>query len=91
MAENYKHLYEQMKTMVEMYQDELVPGMRKKIEELEQSQIKVRCKDCKHWRRHTEINRDKGSCWRNGHHFLTTTGENHFCAYGEKRNDETSS
>lgn len=35
MPNNYKHLYEQMKTIVEMYQDELVPGLRKKIEELE--------------------------------------------------------
>lgn len=26
MAENYKHLYEQMKLMVEKYQDEIVPG-----------------------------------------------------------------
>lgn len=38
MAENYKHLYEQMKKMVAMYQDEIVPGMRKSIEEMEQNQ-----------------------------------------------------
>lgn len=35
MAENYKHLYEQMKLMVEKYQDEIVPGLRKAIENLE--------------------------------------------------------
>ena len=35
MAENYKHLYQQMKKMVEMYQDEVVPRMRKTIEEQE--------------------------------------------------------
>ena len=35
MAENYKHLYEQAKKMLTMYQDELIPGFRKKIEELE--------------------------------------------------------
>ena len=35
MTENYKHLYEQAKKMLAMYQDELVPGYRKKIEELE--------------------------------------------------------
>ena len=46
MAENYKHLYEQTKTMLAMYQDELIPGFRKQIEELEKNQIKVRCKDC---------------------------------------------
>ena len=32
MAENYKHLYEQMKKMVAMYQDEIVPGMREQLE-----------------------------------------------------------
>ena len=35
MAENYKHLYEQTKKMLAMYQDELVPGFRKQIEEME--------------------------------------------------------
>ena len=35
MAENWKHLYEQMKKMVAMYQDEIVPGLRKQVEELE--------------------------------------------------------
>ena len=35
MAENYKLLYEQTKRMLTMYQDEVVPGYRKKIEELE--------------------------------------------------------
>lgn len=42
MAENYKHLYEQMKKMVAMYQDEIVPGMRKTIEELESSREELR-------------------------------------------------
>lgn len=35
MAENYKHLYEQTKKMLTMYQDELIPGFRKQIKELE--------------------------------------------------------
>ena len=35
MAENYKHLYEQTKKMLTMYQDELIPGYRKQIEDLE--------------------------------------------------------
>ena len=35
MAENYKHLYEQTKKILAMYQDELIPGFRKQIEELE--------------------------------------------------------
>ena len=35
MGENYKSLYEQAKKMLVMYQDELIPGYRKKIEFLE--------------------------------------------------------
>lgn len=35
MAENYKNLYEQMKKMVEKYQDDIVPGLRKVIDRLE--------------------------------------------------------
>lgn len=32
MPTNYKNLYEQMKKMVTMYQDEIVPGMREQLE-----------------------------------------------------------
>ena len=32
MAENWKHLYQQMKKMVALYQDEVVPGLREVIE-----------------------------------------------------------
>ena len=35
MAENYKILYEQMKKMVDKYQDDIVPGLRRVIERLE--------------------------------------------------------
>lgn len=35
MAENYKNLYEQMKKIVEKYQDDIVPGLRRSIERLE--------------------------------------------------------
>ena len=41
MAENYKQLYQQMKKIVEMYQDELVPGFRAKIEALEAENAKL--------------------------------------------------
>lgn len=34
MPENYKLFYEQMKKMVDMYQDEIVPGFRKTTDEL---------------------------------------------------------
>ena len=42
MAENYKHLYEQMKKMLTQYQDELIPGFRKQIEELEETVVHQR-------------------------------------------------
>jgi hypothetical protein len=42
MAENYKHLYEQTKKMLAMYQDELIPGFRKQIEELEATVVHQR-------------------------------------------------
>lgn len=73
MAENYKHLYEQMKKMVAMYQDEIVPGMRKTIEELEQNRVKVvRCKDCKH---------------RFNDHRCQGRSMDWFCPRGERRTD----
>lgn len=88
MADNYKHLYEQMKKMVEMYQDELVPGLRKKIEELEQSRVEVvLCEGCKH----------EDDCLR----FIKFYGRNtalelnteefhplKFCSYGERSEGE---
>lgn len=46
MANNYKHLYEQMKKIVCMYQDEIVPLMRKNMERLGRNI--VRCADCQH-------------------------------------------
>ena len=42
MAENYKHLYEQTKKMLTQYQDELIPGFRKQIEELEETVVHQR-------------------------------------------------
>lgn len=42
MAESYKHLYEQMKKMLTKYQDEIVPGLRKVIAELESQRPKGR-------------------------------------------------
>ena len=42
MAENYKLLYDQMKKMVTMYQDELIPGFKAKIAELEADNARLR-------------------------------------------------
>ena len=83
MAENYKHLYEQMKKMVEMYQDEIVPGLRKQIEELEKNQVKVRCKECKGWCSE-EIAKQYGVdryCTMT----MMPTDADDFCSFGERR------
>ena len=73
MTENYKHLYEQTKMMLTMYQDEIVPGFRKKIEELEQNQVKVRCKACR-------------QCKSNWCMLLDMdVKDDDFCSYGEKK------
>lgn len=42
MAENYKHLYQQMKKMVAMYQDEIVPGMREQLAKKEAELVELR-------------------------------------------------
>ena len=80
MAENYKLLYEQMKKMVAMYQDEIVPGMRKTIEDLEKNQIKVRCKDC--WKWYPYNGGGSHDC-----PFCGYPDEDDFCSYGEKRRE----
>lgn len=41
----------------------------------------VRCKDCKRWQRHTQVNRDYGECRR----FSVTTKNDDFCSRGERR------
>jgi hypothetical protein len=42
MTEDFQHLYNQMKLLVEEYQNELIPGFRAKIEELEVDNNRLR-------------------------------------------------
>lgn len=85
MAENYKLLYEQTKRMLEKYQDEIVPGLRKVIEDLEKERAEVvRCKDC------TKISPSvtpiKDAVWcRSFRAYMPCDG---FCSYGERREGE---
>ena len=86
MAENYKHLYQQMKKMVEMYQDEVVPGLRKTIEEMEQNRVEViRCEECKHWWKKNELCAHP-KC-RTGMVCVTEAPPNHYCSYGERKDN----
>ena len=48
MAGDYKRAYEEMRKMVSMYQDKLVPKALERIECLMKNQIAVRCADCQH-------------------------------------------
>lgn len=43
----------------------------------------VRCKDCKRWQRHSEVNRDYGGCRR----YSSTMRYDDFCSRGERRTD----
>ena len=84
MAENYKLLYEQMKKIVTTYQDEVVPGLREIIKDLEQNQIKVRCKDCKKCHSWEAPNGATGyECDYHGEDVKLDD----FCSYGERRSD----
>ena len=44
----------------------------------------VRCKDCKRWERHTEVNRDYGGCRR----YNSTMRYDDFCSYGERKDGD---
>ena len=82
MAENYKHLYETMENMVALYQDEIVPGLRKTIEEMERNRVEVvRCKDCKH------MKSISGMRWCDAWGDVNGMGDDGFCNYGERRED----
>lgn len=87
MAENYKLLYEQMKKIVTTYQDEVVPGLREIIKDLEQNQIKVRCKDCKHLVLTEEGEHNPNDCVCD---YWDTDGltDDDFCSRGEMRTNE---
>ena len=55
----------------------------KYIESLDAVNV-VRCKDCKKWYRHTEVDRERGECRR----YQTTKHETGFCDRGERRSNE---
>lgn len=80
MAENYKHLYHQMKKMVEQYQDVIVPGLR---EQLEKRVEVVRCKDCKYsFHDLVGFSDVRLSC---EHWDEAETKEDSFCSFGERQ------
>ena len=43
----------------------------------------VRCKDCKKWFRHTEVDRERGECRR----YQTTKHETGYCDRGERKDN----
>lgn len=95
MTIDYKHQYEEMKLMVEKYQDEIVPKYREMLdkarEELEQYKATVaadmvevvRCKDCKHLESFHDCHYHKAD--ENGTPIFVR--ENDFCSYGERRDN----
>ena len=90
MAENYKHLYEQTNKMLAMYQDEIVPGFRKTIENMEKTYVEVvRCKDCKHYIPDTSISPDFIGHYCEYHGNDYSFLPNDFCSYGERKDNDT--
>lgn len=96
MSTNYKHQYEQMKLLVEKYQDEIVPGLRKLnsdiLAEVEKNFVKVvRCKNCGFlgWRG-TNTN-DCGYFYCRHPSGLRVIKDAHssYCDYGERKDNET--
>lgn len=81
MAKNYKLLYEQTKWMLDKYQDELVPGFRKHIEELKKNQVSVRCKECQFWADGVSGCTDHVKLCKIGFYMV---GENGYCVFGER-------
>jgi hypothetical protein len=54
------------------------------VKELDLVEV-VRCKDCRHWIERTADGIDTfHTCWFND----SITGMNHFCRYGEKKDNE---
>ena len=43
----------------------------------------IRCKDCKKWFRHTEVDRERGECRR----YQTTKHETGYCDRGERKDN----
>lgn len=79
MAENYKHLYHQMKKMVEQYQDVIVPGLR---EQLEKRAEVVRCRDCVY--SHPDLTFAGETDMLCEMWAECSTEEDSFCSYGER-------
>ena len=48
----------------------------------------VRCKDCKKFYRHTQIDTDRGDCWAYGIGNLRVKRIDDFCSYGERKDNE---
>ena len=74
---NWKRLYTDASLMLAKYQDEVVPRLRKEIEELKKNQVDVRCKDCKN---NGECSIQDAMNWTP----RTEIGDA-FCSYGERR------
>ena len=81
MAENYKHLYEQTKLMLTKYQDEIVPGFRKVIADLESKQP-ILCQNCTH---HDTEDCPQNRVWcKMLRRYMKLDG---YCSYGERKEE----
>lgn len=78
MIGNYRSLYKSTEKVLKIYQNQIVPELKRQIEELKQQNHVVRCKDCK---------------WRNTQGCIYTRNpavsrEDHdYCSDGEKKEE----
>lgn len=86
MAGSYRKLYEQTSRMLGKYQDEVVPKLRRRIQELEDQQADtlVRCGQCLNSFVFTDIHGNSGLfCTEIGRRGLSETD---YCSFGRRRN-----
>ena len=88
---NWKRLYTDASRMLEVYQNEIVPGMRKQIAELDANNKRllnrvevVRCEDCIH-REYVDMGDEIGAIGGCGLFRTPMMTCHDFCSYGERR------
>ena len=86
MPTNYKLLYEQMRKMLDMYQNEIVPQMREMLEKCVEV---VRCRECKH-AQYIDNNEPMYICtcpdvYGYGNRGSIHCRSTHYCGYGKRK------
>ena len=76
---NWKRLYTDASMMLDKYQNDVVPNLRKQLENRVEV---VRCKDCVHMK--NQFNARYCEVWT----MFNGMGDDGFCNYGERKSNE---